>query len=87
MQVGLLPPAEVGDRATVPMHLVIGRELQILGSHGMSARDYPAMLEMIAAGTLNPQHLVTNTLDLSEAAAALAGLGNPTDPGVSVITL
>lgn len=87
VQVGLLPPAEIGDRATVPMHLVIGRELEILGSHGMSARDYPAMLEMIAAGTLNPQHLVTNTLGLAEAAAALAGLGNATNPGVSVITL
>lgn len=86
VQVGLLPPAEISDRATVPMHLVIGRELQILGSHGMSARDYPAMLEMIAAGTLNPQHLVTNTLGLAEAAAALAGLGNATNPGVSVIT-
>lgn len=86
VQVGLLPPAEISDRATVPMHLVIGRELQILGSHGMSARDYPAMLEMIAAGTLNPQRLVTNTIELSDAPAALAALGNATLPGVRVIT-
>ena len=86
VQVGLLPPAEISDRATVPMHLVIGRELQILGSHGMSARDYPAMLEMIAAGTLNPQRLVPNTIELSDAPAALAALGNATLPGVRVIT-
>lgn len=86
VQVGLLPPAEISDRATVPMHLVIGRELQILGSHGMSARDYPAMLEMIAAGTLNPQRLVTNTIELSDAPAALAAFGNATLPGVRVIT-
>lgn len=87
VQVGLLPPAAVGDRATVPMHLVIGRELQVLGSHGMSARDYPAMLEMIAAGTLTPQRLVTETIDLTAAAAALAGLGAATTPGVSVIKI
>ena len=42
VQVGLLPPA--AGRAEVPMERVIGWELDVLGSHGMGAADYPALL-------------------------------------------
>src|SRR3712207_7265108 len=35
VQVGLLPPAQ--GRPAVPMDLVVARELQVLGSHGMAA--------------------------------------------------
>ena len=40
VQVGLLP----GGPVPLPMDLIIARELEIYGSHGMAARDYPAML-------------------------------------------
>ncbi|HEY5516073.1 MAG TPA: alcohol dehydrogenase catalytic domain-containing protein, partial [Pengzhenrongella sp.] len=40
VQVGLLPPA--AGRTQVPMERVIGWELDVHGSHGMAARDYPA---------------------------------------------
>ena len=85
VQVGLLPPAEVSDRASVPMHLVIGRELSILGSHGMSARGYPEMLALVAEGRLDPQRLVTRTLRLDEAPIALERMGFDPHPGVTVI--
>ena len=85
VQVGLLPPAEVGDRASVPMHLVIGRELSILGSHGMSTRGYPEMLALVAAGRLDPQRLVTRSLRLDEAPTALERMGIDPTPGVSII--
>jgi alcohol dehydrogenase len=85
VQVGLLPPAEVGDRASVPMHLVIGRELSILGSHGMSTRGYPEMLALVAAGRLDPQRLVTRALSLDEAAVALERIDVEPHPGVSII--
>jgi len=38
----------------LPMDLVIARELEIYGSHGMAARDYPAMLRMVVDGTRRP---------------------------------
>ena len=44
-------------------------ELDLLGSHGMAAADYPAMLAMIAAGDLEPQRLVERTVGLEEARA------------------
>jgi alcohol dehydrogenase len=82
VQVGLLPPA-VG-RPEVPMELVIAGELAVLGSHGMAAADYPAMLSLIAAGRLHPELLVTRRLGLDDAGAALAAVGR--EPGIAVVT-
>jgi D-arabinose 1-dehydrogenase-like Zn-dependent alcohol dehydrogenase len=82
VQVGLLPPAQ--GRPAVPMDLVVARELQVLGSHGMAAHTYPALLGLIAAGRLRPQALVTRELALDEAGAALAAVGR--DPGIAVVT-
>lgn len=33
---------------------VIAKELEIYGSHGMPAHDYPGMLELVASGTSGP---------------------------------
>jgi alcohol dehydrogenase len=82
VQVGLLPPA-VG-RPEVPMELVIAGELAVLGSHGMAAADYPAMLSLIAAGRLCPDLLVTRELALDEAGPALTAVGR--EPGIAVVT-
>lgn len=87
LQIGLLPPAVVADRATVPMNLVIARELQVLGSHGMAAADYPRMLADIAAGRLQPERLLGRMISLDEAPAALVAMGDgtPAAPGVTII--
>ncbi|KQS58568.1 alcohol dehydrogenase [Geodermatophilus sp. Leaf369] len=82
VQVGLLPPSE--GRAVVPMELVVARELAVLGSHGMAAADYPAMLAMIEAGRLRPQDLVTREIALDDAGPALVEVGRR--PGVTVVT-
>ncbi len=82
VQVGLLPPAQ--GRPAVPMDLVVARELQVLGSHGMAAHTYPVLLGLIAAGRLRPQALVTRQLALDEAGAAIAAVGR--DPGIAVVT-
>ncbi|HEX3791080.1 MAG TPA: zinc-dependent alcohol dehydrogenase family protein [Pseudonocardiaceae bacterium] len=72
VQVGLL----LGEAATppLPMDLVIARELEIYGSHGMAAHEYPAMLALVADGTLRPDQLVGSVIGLADAGAALAGL-------------
>lgn len=85
LQIGLLPPAVVRDRATVPMHVVIARELKVLGSHGMPAVDYPRMLQDVATGRLAPQRLISRTITLEEAPAALAAMDTAAAPGVTVI--
>jgi D-arabinose 1-dehydrogenase-like Zn-dependent alcohol dehydrogenase len=80
VQVGLLP-----EPPRVPMDLVIARELELLGSHGMAARAYPELLALVEAGTLRPGELVTREIGLDEAAAALAAMGEGGSAGVTII--
>ena len=61
----------------MPMARVIAYELEIVGSHGMAAHDYPAMLALVAAGRLRPDLLVTRRLTLEESAVALPAMGEP----------
>ncbi|MEV4100003.1 zinc-dependent alcohol dehydrogenase family protein [Nonomuraea sp. NPDC049649] len=79
VQVGLLP----GGATPVPMSRVIALELRVLGSHGMAAHTYPRMLELIRAGVLHPDQLVTRTIGLGDAGKALASIGSV--PGVTMI--
>ena len=83
VQVGLMV-AEYKD-AAVPMNLVIAKELEILGSHGMQAHQYPGMLEMILSGTLQPQRLIGETVALDEAVDALPAMTDFALTGVTVI--
>jgi alcohol dehydrogenase len=83
VQVGLLHGA--GARAAVPMDLVVARELAVLGSHGMPAVDYPAMLDLVASGALDPERLVTRRIGLEEAGAALAAMDGPTPAGITIV--
>jgi alcohol dehydrogenase len=83
VQAGLL----LGRRSTppLPMDLVVSQELEIYGSHGMPAGDYPAMLRLIEDGTLRPGDLVGQVIDLEDAGAALAAMDRQTAPGMTVV--
>ena len=83
VQVGLLPP--VGGHPRVPMERVIGWELDLLGSHGMAAADYPDMLALIEQGWLRPQRLVERTVGLDEAAAMLPTFDRAAVAGITVV--
>ena len=87
VQVGLLPPSPSdGRHPSIPMARVIALELEVVGSHGMAAHEYPAMLDMVAAGRLRPDLLVTRQIGLADAGAALAAMGEPGYPsGVTVV--
>jgi len=84
VQVGLLPPVEGHPR--VPMARAIAWELDLLGSHGMAAADYPEMLALIEEGRLRPDRLVERTIGLDEAAQLLPVLDRATLAGITVVT-
>ena len=67
------------------MDLVVARELAVLGSHGMPAVDYPALLDLVASGTLDPERLVARRIGLEEAGTALAAMDGRTPPGITVV--
>jgi D-arabinose 1-dehydrogenase-like Zn-dependent alcohol dehydrogenase len=83
VQVGLLPPVDGHPR--VPMARVIGWEIDVLGSHGMAAVDYPEMMALIAAGRLEPQRLIERTIGLSAAAELLPVFDRATVAGMTMI--
>ncbi|WP_327250722.1 zinc-binding dehydrogenase [Streptomyces sp. NBC_01244] len=83
VQVGLLPAAR--GVAALPMERVIGWELEILGSHGMAAHAYPPMMELVRSGALRPDLLVSSTIPLDGAPAALAAMGTAPGPGITII--
>ena len=83
VQIGLLPPTEGHPR--VPMARVIAWELDLLGSHGMAAVDYPGMLALIEQGALRPQQLIERVVGLEEAAALLPTFDRAPVAGMTMI--
>ncbi len=86
IQVGLLLGPDAA--APLPMDLVIAYELEIYGSHGMAAADYPAMLALNADQTLRPERLIGRVIGLAGAGAALAAMSQPpAAAGMTVLDL
>ncbi len=85
VQVGLLPPA-VGP-VELPMGLVIGRELEVLGTHGLAAADYSALLEDVTSGRLDLGSLVAPgpVGGLADAADLLPRMGTEAFGGIRVV--
>ena len=82
VQAGLL-----SARATaLPVATIIMKELEVLGTKGMSARQYPALMELIARTGMDLGLLVSRTMaldDLPEAFETMADFGAS---GVAVVT-
>ena len=68
------------------MGKVVGNELEILGSHGMQAHRYDAMLAMIESGQLAPDRLVGRRISLEQSIAALMAMDKFEGTGVTVVT-
>ena len=69
----------------IPIAKIIGRELEIIGSHGMQAHRYPEMLEMIRLGKLEPQKLIGKAVSLDESTEVLMTMNDFAGSGVTVI--
>ena len=84
VQVGLM----LAENSTpaIPMDKVIAHELEILGSHGMQAHRYGAMLEMVQSGKLTPEKLVGKKISLQQSIDALMNMDKFEGVGVTVVT-
>jgi alcohol dehydrogenase len=52
--------------APVPLSLLMRRELNLVGSHGMAAGILPHLLGLVASGHLAPEKLITRRVGLTE---------------------
>lgn len=83
VQVGLMLGA--ATLAPLPWDRVIAWELSVIGSHGMSARDYPAMLDLIVEGRLDPAALIGSVTDLEGAVDALVAMDAPQPASAGIV--
>lgn len=83
IQVGILTP-DLQD-AKIPTDLIIAKELEILGSHGMQAFRYDAMIDMITSGQLNPERLISEKIFLSEVIYELPKMNEFKNRGIKII--
>ena len=67
------------------MTRAISWELDLLGTHGMAATDYPGMMALIEQGSLQPQRLIERTVGLDEAAAMLPGFDRAIVAGMTIV--
>lgn len=84
VQVGL----PIGGRPPmIPMGTVAGRELELVGSHGFSAKDLPTILQLVKSGTLRVKDLIEKEVTLEEGAKALMDMDKVGQQlGMTVIT-
>ncbi|MEO6500769.1 MAG: alcohol dehydrogenase catalytic domain-containing protein [Jatrophihabitantaceae bacterium] len=80
VQLGLLP-----DKVRLDLSFLAFWELSWLGSHGMAAHDYPAMLDLVRSGAVRPDELVTGVIGLDEVGPALAAMTGAAPAGITVI--
>jgi alcohol dehydrogenase len=83
IQIGLLAGSETDP--PIPMHLVIAKELEILGSHGMQGHAYPEMLQLILDHKLAPEKLIGKRISLEAAAEALVRMDTFEETGMLII--
>jgi D-arabinose 1-dehydrogenase-like Zn-dependent alcohol dehydrogenase len=74
-----------GGSIRVPVDLLLFKELEIIGSLGMPAARFPAMLRMVQSGRIHPGRLVHGTLSLEDAGGVLGGMGASSPSGMQVI--
>lgn len=74
--------------AKIPMTLVAGREIEIVGSHGFDAKDLPDLLQLVAnnPAMMDPALLVERCVSLEEGCLALMEMDKQSPLGIVMIT-
>ncbi len=83
--VGIAPAGSTGD---VDLARLVRRKVQVRGSYGGKARrDMPALLRMVAGGTIAPQEAITRRYPLDQADDAYQALARGEIVGRAVIEM
>jgi alcohol dehydrogenase len=84
VQIGMTTQAEKGE-ITLPVDRIVAMELQMLGSLGMPATLFPAVLRMLEAKKLSPEAMVTAKIPLEKASDTLEQMTSFKNVGVTII--
>ena len=77
----------VGEEAhaAIPLDKIVARELEVIGSHGMQAHRFPAILDLVSRLDLDPGRLVERTIGLDQLPQVLKDMGAFTGLGITVV--
>ena len=82
VQAGLLEARSTA----LPVATVVAKELEVLGTKGMSARQYPALADLIARTGMDLSRLVSRTMSLDDLPAAIETMAGFGGTGIAVVT-
>ena len=83
IQVGLM--ASEDFRPSYPTEIIISKELEIIGSHGMQAKKYPELLDMILNEKLHPSKIIGKTIPLESLPETLQNMNRFKHAGITVV--
>lgn len=84
VQIGM--PVGKHTEPTIPLlETVYSRQISIMGTRGIAASRFPALLAMVDAGRIDPARLITKRINLNEAGAAIAAMDGYSGVGITVI--
>lgn len=85
LQIGLTTKKEAGF-VSVPIDLMIYKELSIVGTLGMAPHRYASMIPLVASGKLTPGKMLTRTIALSEVESIFESMTKSENNGTFVVT-
>lgn len=85
LQIGLTTKKEAGY-ISVPVDLMVYRELKLIGTLGMAPHRYDAMVPLVANGRLTPGRMVTGEIGLSEVQGVFERMTRSEVTGTYVVT-
>jgi len=84
VQIGM-PVGKHAEPAIPLLEMVYSRQISIMGTRGIAASRFPALLAMVDAGLIDPASLITKRISLDEAGDAIAVMDGYTGVGITVI--
>ena len=85
LQIGLTTKKEAGF-ISIPIDLMIYKELSIVASLGMAPHRYASMVPLVASGKLTPGKMLTRTIALSEVQSIFEAMTKSENNGTFVVT-
>lgn len=85
IQIGLTTDEEEGI-VGVPIDLITGQELSVVGSKGMQPNRYDELIDMVERGRLDPSAVISQTVTLEDVSDVLQAMTTYENDGISVIT-
>ena len=94
VQVGLLPTPSSSSSSDphqqqhpiIPMNMIAGKEIELIGSHGFAATDLPILLDLVSRKVIDPAVLIEREVTLEEGAKAIEDMDHCSPLGIVMVT-